>query len=121
MKGMDISRWTGKAKGRNAAVRHSDLVYTVATASDAGPSVREQTAAALALIDNNLRDAGSDRTRLLSVQIFLADIGDKEEMNEVWCDWIGSDWQNWPQRACVQAGLSRGTRVEVVVVAAVGH
>lgn len=113
---MTIDRWQGSAKGRNRAVRHNGIVYTVATAS--GADIQAQTRATLDAIDNNLADAGSDKTRLISVQIFLADMSQKEGMDAVWNDWIGADWQNWPQRACVGAPLAGSTLVEIVVTAA---
>ena len=113
---MTIERWRGSAKGRNRAVRHDGVVYTVATAP--GTDIRTQTRAALAAIDVNLADAGSDKTCLLSVQIFMADLSQKEKMDEVWNDWIGADWKNWPQRACVGAPLAGNTLVEIVVTAA---
>jgi len=53
------------------------------------------------------------------VQIFLADLSQKAAMDEVWNDWIGPDWQNWPQRACVGAPLAGDTLVEIVITAAV--
>ena len=113
---MTIDRWQGSAKGRNRAVRHDGLVYTVATAP--GANITAQTRAALAAIDKNLADAGSDKTCLLSVQIFLADMSQKTEMDEVWNDWIGPDWRIWPQRACVGAALAGDVMVEIVVKAA---
>ena len=113
---MAIERWKGSAAGRNRTVRHGDVVYTVATAP--GANIQAQTRAALAAIDANLAEAGSDKTCLLSVQIFLADLSQKAAMDEVWNDWIGSDWQNWPQRACVGAPLAGDTLVEIVVTAA---
>ena len=116
---MTIERWQGSAKGRNRAVRHGGVVYTVATAP--GADIQTQTRAALAAIDANLADAGSDKTRLISVQIFLADISQKAGMDDVWNHWIGSDWRNWPQRACVGAPLAGDTLVEIVVTAAVKH
>jgi enamine deaminase RidA (YjgF/YER057c/UK114 family) len=70
----------------------------------------------LARIDQNLADAGSDKTRLLSATVYLTDIGRKAEMDAVWNAWIGTD--NWPQRACVQAGLAPNTLVEITVIAA---
>jgi len=114
---MNIERWRGSAQGRNRAVRHGGLVYTVATAP--GTDIRAQTRGALAAIDANLADADSDKTCLLSVQIFLADLSQKAAMDEVWNDWIGPDWQNWPQRACVGAPLAGDTLVEIVITAAV--
>ena len=41
-------------------------------------------------------------------------------MDDVWNDWIGPDWQNWPQRACVGATLAGDALVEIVITAAVG-
>src|SRR5262245_2991635 len=113
---MTIKRWRGRAQGRNRAVRHDDVVYTVATAP--GADIQTQTRAALVAIDANLADAGSDKTRLLSVQIFLANMSQKAAMDEVWNEWIGPNWQNWPQRACVGAPLAGDTLVEIVVTAA---
>ncbi len=115
---MTIDRWQGSAKGRNRAVRHDGIVYTVATAAAAGPDIQSQTRATLEAIEGNLNEAGSDKTRMLSVQIFLADMSQKEAMDEVWNAWIGDDWQTWPQRACVGAPLAGSTLVEIVVTAA---
>jgi enamine deaminase RidA (YjgF/YER057c/UK114 family) len=114
----EIERWQGQATGRNRAVAHDNIVYTVATAGAPGRDIREQTRLALAAIDKSLADAGSNKTRLLSVQIFLEDMDQKAAMDEVWCDWLGPDWRNWPQRACVGAKLSPDTLVEIVVTAA---
>ena len=116
---MTIERWQGKATGRNRAVRHDGIVYTVGTGAAAGPDIRAQTRASVAAIETNLEEAGSDKTRMLSVQIFLADMSQKAEMDEVWDDWIGPDWQHWPQRACVGAPLAGTMLVEIVVKAAV--
>jgi enamine deaminase RidA (YjgF/YER057c/UK114 family) len=113
---MTIDRWQGSAKGRNRAVRHNGIVYTVATAP--GADIQAQTRATLDAIDKNLADAGTDKTKLISVQIFLADMSQKDGMDTVWNDWIGADWQNWPQRACVGAPLAGDTLVEIVVTAA---
>ena len=113
---MTIERWKGSAAGRNRAVRHGGVVYTVATAP--GANIQAQTRAALAALDANLADAGSDKTCLLSAQIFLADLSQKAAMDEVWNDWIGPDWHNWPQRACVGAPLAGDTLVEIVITAA---
>lgn len=116
---MSIQRWKGDAAGRNRAVRHGGIVYTVATAASAGPDIKSQTKKTLEIIEKNLNEAGSDKTRMLSVQIFLADMSEKDAMDEVWNPWIGSDSETWPQRACVGAPLAGTTRIEVVVTAAV--
>jgi enamine deaminase RidA (YjgF/YER057c/UK114 family) len=113
----DYRTLAGKRKGRNRAVRHGGVVYTVATAP--GADIQAQTRAALAALDANLADAGSDNTRLLSVRIFLADLSQKAATDAVWNDWMGRDRRNWPQRACVGAPLAGDALVEIVVTAAV--
>ena len=112
---MTIDRWQGSAKGRNSIVRHDGIVYTVATAAAAGPDIQSQTRATLEAIEGSLNEAGSDKTRMLSVQIFLADMSQKEGMDEVWNDWIGPE--NWPQRACIGVDLAGNDLVEIVVIA----
>jgi enamine deaminase RidA (YjgF/YER057c/UK114 family) len=112
---MDIQRFPGDAAGRSRAVAIEDLVFTVATAPGSA-TVQEQTRQALARLEQNLLDAGSDKTRLLSATVYLADISRKAEMDEIWNAWIGPE--NWPQRACVQAGLAPGVLVEITVIAA---
>src|SRR5262245_45997931 len=113
---MDIQRFPGDALGRSRAVAFDNLVFTVATAAGSGTTLQEQTRQVLARIEQNLREAGSDKTRLLSATVYLTDIARKAEMDEVWNAWIGPE--NWPQRACVQAGLAPGVLVEITVIAA---
>jgi enamine deaminase RidA (YjgF/YER057c/UK114 family) len=114
---MTIQRFSGNAAGRSRAVGFENLVFTVATAPGS-TSVQEQTRQVLARIEQNLADAGSDKTRLVSATVYLADIASKAAMDEVWNEWIGP--KNWPQRACVQAGLSPAVLVEITVIAARG-
>ena len=116
MPAQPIERWHGDARGRSRTSAWNELVFTVATAAEAGPSLAGQTRRSLAAIDRNLAEAGSDRTRLLSATVYLTDIAGKAEMDAVWCEWIG-DAQNWPQRACVQAPLAPGSLVEITVIA----
>ena len=113
---MTINRFRGSAAGRNRCVEHAGIVYAVATAP--GDEIKEQTRNTLAHLDESLKMAGSDKTRILQAQIFLADMAKKSPMDEVWNDWIGPDWQNWPQRACVGAKLAPGTLVEIILTAA---
>lgn len=113
---MDIKRYRGQAVGRCRATAFDNLVFAVATAAEAGASVRAQTRQVLARLDASLAEAGADKSRLLSATVYLADIGAKAEMDEIWNEWIGPE--HWPQRACVQAGLVPGTLVEITVIAA---
>ena len=111
---MEITRLAGTAIGRNRAVAWRDLVFTVATAR--GDSLRQQTEMALAQIERNLEELGSDKTMLLQATVYLADISAKPEMDAVWNAWIGPG--NWPQRACVGVALAGDDLVEIVVTAA---
>ncbi|MEL0029122.1 MAG: RidA family protein, partial [Perlucidibaca sp.] len=79
--------------------------------------IRGQTAQVLAMVDDLLAQAGSDKSRLLSVQIYLADLADYGGMNEVWDAWLVAG--HAPPRATVQAALARPEwKVEIVVTAA---
>lgn len=112
---MNIQRFPGDAPGRCRTAAFENLAFTVATAAGSR-SLQDQTRQALARIEQNLAEAGSDKTRLLSATVYLTDITRKAEMDEVWNEWIGPD--NWPQRACVQVGLSPGVLFEITVIAA---
>jgi len=112
----DIQRLAGSAAGRCRAVAWRDLVFTVATARDKRPSVAAQTADALALLDRNLADAGTDKSRILSATVYLADMSTKGEMNDAWLAWVDPDHP--PQRACIGVALEGADLVEIVVVAA---
>ena len=111
-----IKRYPGKAVGRSESVEHDGIVYTAVIAADLSLDLKGQTEQALEQLDRNLAEAGTDRTRLLSVTIYLTDISKKPILNQVWDAWIGPE--NWPQRACVEVRLEGGTEVEIVAVAA---
>ncbi len=114
----NISRWPAGAAGRSRTVRHGETVYTVANARQAGAPFADQVAQSLAMLDAHLREAGSARSRLLSIQVLLADIADRPEFDRHWTAWIGADPDHWPQRACHQAALAPGLLIELIAVAA---
>ena len=71
----------------------------------------------LALLEDTLAQAGSSKERILSVQIFLSDIGTIREMNAVWDAWVAPG--HAPARATVEAKLaSPGYGIEITAVAA---
>jgi enamine deaminase RidA (YjgF/YER057c/UK114 family) len=111
-----IKRLGGGAQGRSRAVAQDGRVYTVATAPDTSQDLAGQTAQTLAALDKNLADSGTDKSHILSATVYVVDIAKKDEMDAVWCDWIGAA-ENWPQRACVCAGLAGNTLVEITIVA----
>lgn len=82
-----------------------------------GAPLREQTEEVLALLEETLEAAGSSKERLMSVQIFLTDIGQIAEMNAVWDKWVAKG--NAPARATVGAPLANpGYAIEITAVAA---
>jgi len=100
------------------AVVHGNTVYLAGhVAKEPAGSVRGQTEAILRAIEARLAAAGSDKSKLLSATIWLADIGTFEEMNAVWDAWV--DPANPPARATVEARLaSPDYLVEIAVIAA---
>ena len=101
-------------------VIHGRTIYLAGqVADDPHPSVREQTRQILAKIDRLLAEAGSDRSKILSANVWLSDIGRFAEMNEVWDAWVAPGAT--PARATVEAKLARPANlVEVMVVASAG-
>ena len=101
------------------AVAHGDTVYLAGQVGAPGASVADQTRAVLAQIDRLLAEAGSDKSRILSATIWLADIGTFAEMNSVWDGWV--DPANPPARATGEARLAAPEfKVEIIVTAACG-
>jgi enamine deaminase RidA (YjgF/YER057c/UK114 family) len=100
-------------------VIHGDTVYLagVLARDNAGKSVTEQTREILATIDRYLKDAGTDKSKLLSANIWLTDIATFAEMNAVWDGWVSPG--HTPARATVEAKLAGPQyKVEIMVVAA---
>ena len=87
-------------------VVHGSTVYLAGVVANnaAGKSVTEQTREILATIDKHLKQAGTDKSKLLSANIWLTDINTWADMNEVWDAWV--DPQNTPGRATVEAKLA---------------
>lgn len=84
----------------------------------AGKSVKEQTQDILAQIDAVLKEAGTDKSKLLKANIWLTDIKTFGQMNEAWDAWVSEG--HTPARATVESRLAApGLDVEIMVEAAV--
>jgi len=114
----EVRRWPSSGRGRSRIVSFGDLVWTVANASDASAPLGEQIVQSLSMLEQHLAAAGSARTHLLSLQVMLKDIADRESFDKRWHEWIGPNPEHWPQRACFQASLAPGLLIELVAVAA---
>lgn len=98
---------------------HNGVAYLAGQiAEDATQDINGQTRQVLGAIDKLLARAGSDKTKVLRAQIFLADLADFAAMNAVWEGWVVPG--QTPARATVQAALAKPEwKVEIVVTAAV--
>ena len=99
-------------------VIHNGTVHLAGQlADDYDGDIREQTRQTLANIDRYLAEAGSDKTKILSVTIYLKDMADYAGMNQVYDAWVAEGAA--PARACVEAKLyDPRVLVEMMVVAA---
>jgi enamine deaminase RidA (YjgF/YER057c/UK114 family) len=102
------------------AVIHNGMVYLAGMVAETtvGKSVKEQTKDILSQIDDVLKQAGSDKTKIVKANIWLTDIKTWAEMNEAWDAWVVPG--QTPARATVESKLAApGLDVEIMVEAAI--
>jgi enamine deaminase RidA (YjgF/YER057c/UK114 family) len=98
-------------------VVRGDTVYLCGVTPDPGGDVGAQTRQVLERIDGLLAAAGTDKSKVLTAQVWLADMAHFAEHNAVWNEWV--DPTNPPARACVGAPLYRKELlVEIMITAA---
>lgn len=100
-------------------VRHGGLVFLCGQTASGGKSVTvaEQTKEVLGKIDALLKEAGTDRDRILSATIYIKSMSDFAAMNTVWEDWVPSGAA--PARTTVEASLAAPELlIEITVIAA---
>ncbi len=97
-------------------VKHNGVVYLCGQVG-AGETVAEQTRDCLSRVEALLEKAGSSKTQILQAIVWLSDMSDFAEMNEVWDAWVPEG--HAPARACGEAKLARDVlKVEIIVTAA---
>jgi enamine deaminase RidA (YjgF/YER057c/UK114 family) len=99
-------------------VIHGDTIYLAGqVADDPSADVAGQTRQILAKIDSLLAEAGADKSKVLSANVWLSDISTFDQMNAVWDKWVTPGQP--PARATVESRLARPEfKVEIMVVAA---
>jgi enamine deaminase RidA (YjgF/YER057c/UK114 family) len=114
----DITRIDPGPRLSEASI-HGDRIHCSGMIpEDTSLDIAGQVRQALAEIDALLAKGGSDRTKILTATIWLADIGDFAAMNAVWDAWVVPG--RTPARATVQAKLNDPRmKVEIMIVAAV--
>jgi enamine deaminase RidA (YjgF/YER057c/UK114 family) len=97
---------------------HNGTVYLAGQiAEDTTQDIAGQTREVLGHVDRLLAEVGTDKTRILSVQIYIASMADFPGMNAVYDEWVVPG--HTPPRATVEAKLANpACLVEVVIVAA---
>jgi len=114
---MSIQRH-GTTRRYSDSVVHNGTVYLVEVPSNLDADITAQTQNLLASVEQLLVQAGSDKSKLLMVTIYLPDMADYDAMNAVWDAWLPAGCA--PSRACVQAKLANPKfRVEMALTAAV--
>ena len=115
---MTIARFDVGARMSEMAV-HNGVVYLAGQVpEDASQDIGGQTAQVLATIDALLARAGSDKSKILRAQIFIADLAEFPGLNAVWDAWVVPG--HTPPRATVEAKLAKPAwKVEIVVTAVV--
>lgn len=110
----------GAGDRMSEAVIHGDKVYLsgMVAQTTVGKSVKEQTRDVLSQIDGALKQAGTDKTKILKANIWLTDIKTFSQMNEAWDAWVVKG--QTPARATVESKLAApGLDVEIMVEAAI--
>ncbi|HEX5687157.1 MAG TPA: RidA family protein [Ideonella sp.] len=115
---MAITRYDAGPRMAEMTV-HNGVAYLAGQiAEDGSQDITGQTRQVLAAIDALLARAGSDKTKVLRAQIFLADLSDFAAMNAAWEGWVVPG--QTPARATVQAALAKPEwKIEIVITAAV--
>lgn len=106
---------TGQRMSR--IVKHNGTIYLCGqVCADATQGIKEQTQTMLDKVEALLDQAGSDKEHMLSATIYIKDMKDFAEMNDVWDNWVPQG--HAPARACVEASMARDALlVEISVVA----
>ena len=115
---MTVKRIQSGPRMSQAVILNGVIHIAGQVADDRKTGVAEQTAQVLAKIEALLKEAGSDKSKLAAVNVFLPNIVDFDAMNVVYDAWI--DKANPPARACVEARLADpNLRVEMTAIASV--
>ncbi|QSN64307.1 MULTISPECIES: RidA family protein [unclassified Caballeronia] len=115
---MQMQRFESGKRMSQAVVHNGFGFLAGQVADDTSADVKGQTTQILAKIDRLLAQIGSDKTRILSANIWLADYNTFAQMNEIWDAWVPEG--NAPARACVESKLAFPQyTVEIAVIVAV--
>ncbi len=99
------------------AVVHGGIVWLSGQIGEASDDLEGQTRACLAQVEALLSQAGSAKSHIIKMEIWLADLADFDAMNAIYEAWL--DRENPPARATCEARVrADGTLIEMVATAA---
>ena len=101
---MAIQRFSTTGRLSKALKADGKVYLSGLTSRNKAADVTAQTADILKQIDGYLAEVGTDKTRLVKVNIWLADIAEFDAMNAAWDAWVSPD--HLPARATVEARLA---------------
>jgi len=114
---MTITRHQTNSRMSKIVIHNETIYLSGQVAKDRDSDIATQTQQVLDKIEALLIEAGSNKNKILSAQIWLSNIANFSAMNEVWDQWI--DQGNQPARATIEARLaSSELLVEVGIIAA---
>jgi enamine deaminase RidA (YjgF/YER057c/UK114 family) len=114
---MEIKRLHVGKRLSEVAIHNGTVYLAGQVAADTKQDILGQTREVLGHIDRLLAEAGSDKSRIISTQIYITDMANFPAMNTVWEAWVVPG--QTPPRATVEAKLADPAGlVEIVVVAA---
>jgi enamine deaminase RidA (YjgF/YER057c/UK114 family) len=114
---MEIKRLHVGKRLSEVAIHHGTVYLAGQIAEETSADIKGQTREVLGHVDRLLAESGSDKTCILSCQIYIKDLADFDGMNEEWDAWVPSG--HTPPRATVEARLANPeVLVEIVIVAA---
>lgn len=114
---MDIQRINPGKRWSDITVFNGIAHFVEVPDTDPSADIKGQVQQVLSQAEKSLAKVGSNKTRLLSVTIYLTDIKNLPALNEIWDNWFEDGTA--PSRACVQAALANPQYlVEMAFVAA---
>ncbi|TGN61010.1 RidA family protein [Paracoccus liaowanqingii] len=106
----------GTGTRMSQAVIANGFVFLAGQVGEPGTPVADQTRAVLAQIDDLLAQAGTDKTKIVSAQIWMADMAEFADMNAIWDAWVPQGAA--PARATGESALATPDyKVEIIVTA----
>lgn len=117
---MKIHRINPNKRWSDATVFNGIAHFVEVAESDTSADITGQVEQIFEQAEASLTTVDSDKSRILSVTIYLTDFADLDAMNTAWDAWFPED--SAPSRACVKAELANPElKVEMAFVVAAGE